>query len=107
MVKQIFEISDEAAKQINVASASSESSDWPLRISLNVDDKGKFNYLMGEHDGNPKDPNWLYRMHLALGDYRQAARTQVIIAKQEQEQGNYKVAHKLLHDTFGQQWSDN
>ena len=35
MVKQIFEISDEAAKQINVASESSESSEWPLRISLN------------------------------------------------------------------------
>ena len=47
MVKQIFEISDEAAKQINVASESSESSEWPLRISLNVDDNGKFNYLMG------------------------------------------------------------
>ena len=64
-------------------------------------------YLMGEHDGNPKDPNWLYRMHLALGDYRQAARTQVIIAKQEQEQGNYKVAHKLLHDTFKELESQN
>ena len=46
MVKQIFEISDEAAKQINVASESSESSEWPLRISLNVDDNGKFNYLI-------------------------------------------------------------
>ena len=55
MVKQIFEISDEAAKQINVASASSESSDWPLRISLNVDDKGKFNYLMGFDQSKEED----------------------------------------------------
>ena len=37
MVKQIFEISDDAAKQINVAAEESESSKWPLRISLNVD----------------------------------------------------------------------
>ena len=55
MVKQIFEISDEAAKQINVASESSESSEWPLRISLNVDDKGKFNYLMGFDQSKEED----------------------------------------------------
>ena len=40
MVKQIFEISDDAAKQINVAAEESESSKWPLRISLNVDSSG-------------------------------------------------------------------
>ena len=55
MVKQIFEISDEAAKQINVASESSESSEWPLRISLNVDDNGKFNYLMGFDQSKEED----------------------------------------------------
>ena len=55
MVKQIFEISDDAAKQINVASVSSESSDWPLRISLNVDNKGKFNYLMGFDQSKEED----------------------------------------------------
>ena len=55
MVKQIFEISDDAAKQINVASESSESSDWPLRISLNVDNKGKFNYLMGFDQSKEED----------------------------------------------------
>lgn len=55
MVKQIFEISNEAAKQINVASESSESSEWPLRISLNVDDNGKFNYLMGFDQSKEED----------------------------------------------------
>ena len=55
MVKQIFEISDDAAKQINVAAEESESSKWPLRISLNVDSSGKFNYLMGFDQSKEED----------------------------------------------------
>ena len=55
------------------------------------------------------DRQWSHTVDtlLTLCDYRQAARTQVIIAKQEQEQGNYKVAHKLLHDTFKELESQN
>ena len=45
--KTIFEISDAASKQILASSESSSSKDWPLRIAVNVDDNGKFNYLMG------------------------------------------------------------
>ena len=55
MVKQIFEISDDAAKQINVAAEESESSKWPLRISLNVDSSGKFNYLLGFDQSKEED----------------------------------------------------
>ena len=55
MIKQIFEISDDAAKQINVAAKESESSKWPLRISLNVDSSGKFNYLMGFDQSKEED----------------------------------------------------
>ena len=55
MVKQIFEISDDAAKQINVAADASESSKWPLRISLNIDSSGKFNYLMGFDQSKEED----------------------------------------------------
>ncbi len=55
MVKQIFEISDDAAKQINVAAEESESLKWPLRISLNVDSSGKFNYLMGFDQSKEED----------------------------------------------------
>ena len=55
MVKQIFEISDDAAKQINIASKQSESSEWPLRISLNVDSSGKFKYLMGFDQSKEED----------------------------------------------------
>ena len=47
MVKQIFQISDSAAEQIKTAAELSESSEWPLRISLNISDQGKFNYIMG------------------------------------------------------------
>tara|TARA_Y100000389_G_scaffold203280_1_gene251227 strand:- start:11090 stop:11446 length:357 start_codon:yes stop_codon:yes gene_type:complete len=55
MVKQIFEISDEAAEQIRKASELAESSEWPLRLSLNIDDNGKFNYLMGFDQSKEED----------------------------------------------------
>ena len=45
--KTIFEISDTASKQILSASETSDSKDWPLRIAVNVDTNGKYNYLMG------------------------------------------------------------
>lgn len=56
-------------------------------------------YLMGETDGIPKDPNYIFKLYLALGNYVQAASTALIIAKQEQEMGNYKVAHNILLQT--------
>lgn len=57
-------------------------------------------YLMGESDNVPKDPNYVYRLHKALGNYMQAAGTALVIAKQEQEMGNYKHAHQLLFNTY-------
>ena len=57
-------------------------------------------FLMGEPDGVPKDPNYIYRLYIALGNYPQAAKTAVIIAKQEQELGNYAQAHAILHETI-------
>merc|ERR1712048_399832 len=57
-------------------------------------------YLMGESDNVPKDPNYVYRLHKALGNFMQAAGTALIIAKQEQEMGNYKHAHQLLFRTY-------
>ncbi|MCH1416056.1 MAG: hypothetical protein L7V30_00890 [Gammaproteobacteria bacterium] len=55
MVQKIFEITDQAAKQIKKASEMSESTEWPIRISLNVDDSGKFNYLMGFDQSKEED----------------------------------------------------
>jgi len=54
---------------------------------------------MGETDGVPKDPNYIFRLYMALGNYPQAAKTAIIIARQEQELGNYRVAHGILFDT--------
>jgi WD repeat-containing protein 19 len=56
-------------------------------------------YLAGETDGITKDPNYMFRLYMALGNYPQAARTAIIIARQEQEVGNYKVAHDILFET--------
>jgi WD repeat-containing protein 19 len=56
-------------------------------------------FLMGETDGVPKDPNFIFRLYMALGNYNQAAKTAIIIARQEQELGNYKVAHSTLYET--------
>lgn len=53
-------------------------------------------FLMGETDGVPKDPNYIYRLYMALGSYSQAAKTAIIIAKQEQDLGNYKVGDVCL-----------
>lgn len=56
-------------------------------------------FLMGETDGVPKDPNYIFKLYMALGNYTQAAKTAIIIARQEQEVGNYRVAHQILFDT--------
>jgi WD repeat-containing protein 19 len=63
-------------------------------------------YLMGETDGIQKDHNYLFRLHIALRNYEQAARTSVVIARQEQEMGNYKIAHTQLFDTFKELMSE-
>ena len=42
-------------------------------------------FLMGERDGEPKDPNYIYRLYVSLGNYEQAASTSILIARQERE----------------------
>jgi WD repeat-containing protein 19 len=57
-------------------------------------------YLMGESDGVPKDPRYIFKLYVALGNFPQAAKTALIIARQEQQLGNYKVAHDVLWETY-------
>ena len=38
-------------------------------------------FLMGETDGVPKDPNYIFRLYMALGNYPQAAKT-ALVARQ-------------------------
>lgn len=56
-------------------------------------------YLMGDIDGVPKDPKFIFKLYMVLGNYEQAAKTALLIAKQEQQMGNYAVAKGVLLDT--------
>lgn len=38
----------------------------------------------------------MFKLYLALGQYREAARTAVLIAKEDQTAGNYRNAHDTL-----------
>lgn len=53
-------------------------------------------YLLGETDGVPKDARYLFKLYMARKLYREAAKTAVIIANEEQINGSYRVAHDLL-----------
>lgn len=57
-------------------------------------------YLMGEVDGEPKNPSYIFKLYLSLGSFEKAAKTSVIIATKEQEIGNYKVAHSTLLEAY-------
>ncbi|XP_066242265.1 WD repeat-containing protein 19 [Saccopteryx leptura] len=59
-------------------------------------------YLMGESDGMPKDFKYLFRLYMALRLYREAARTAIIIAREEQCAGNYRNAHDLLFSMYAE-----
>ncbi|XP_028657806.1 WD repeat-containing protein 19 [Erpetoichthys calabaricus] len=59
-------------------------------------------YLMGESDGMPKDAKYLFRLYMALKQYRAAARTAIIIAREEQSAGNYRNAHDVLFSMYSE-----
>lgn len=63
-------------------------------------------YLLGETDGVPKDARYLFKLYMARKLYRDAAKTAVIIANEEQINGSYRVAHDLLF-TMYQELSKN
>ncbi|XP_004642695.2 WD repeat-containing protein 19 isoform X2 [Octodon degus] len=59
-------------------------------------------HLMGENDGMPKDAKYLFRLYMALKQYREAARTAIIIAREEQSAGNYRNAHDVLFSMYAE-----
>ncbi len=59
-------------------------------------------FLMGERDGIPKDAKFIFKLYMSLGQLKEAARTAVIIAREEQVVGNYRAAHDLLFDNYMQ-----
>lgn len=57
-------------------------------------------YLMGEKDGIPKEPQHTFKLYRAIGNTKQAIKIAITIANQEQELGNYKYAHEILFETY-------
>ena len=57
-------------------------------------------FLMGETDGVPKDAKFLFRLYMARQQYKEAAKTAVIIAREEQAAGNYRNAHDVLFNMY-------
>lgn len=57
-------------------------------------------YLMGDHDEMPKDAKYLFKLYLSLKKYVEAAKTAVLIARQEQISGNYRDAHDVLFGMY-------
>ena len=57
-------------------------------------------YLLGETDGVPKDAKYLFRLYMARSQFKEAAKTAIIIAREEQAQGNYRNAHDVLFNMY-------
>ncbi|XP_076359241.1 WD repeat-containing protein 19-like isoform X2 [Tachypleus tridentatus] len=57
-------------------------------------------YLMGETDGVPKDFKYLFRLYMALRQFKEAAKTATVIAREEQNAGNYRNAHDVLFSMY-------
>ena len=43
-----------------------------------------------------QDAKYLFRLYMALEQYRDAARTAILIAREDQAAGNYRNAHDVL-----------
>lgn len=53
-------------------------------------------FLVGDVDGSPRDFKYLFRLYMKLGHYKEAAKTAIAIAREEQLSGNYRNSHSLL-----------
>lgn len=72
-------------------------------VASSHDDKlGKqlIEFLLGDTDGLPKDPKYLFRLYMARKQYKEAAKSAVIIANEEQINGNYRNAHDVLFSMY-------
>uniref|UniRef100_A0A8C2H4P6 WD repeat domain 19 n=1 Tax=Cyprinus carpio TaxID=7962 RepID=A0A8C2H4P6_CYPCA len=88
------------------------SSDDSVSIEMAIETVGEakdealtnqlIDYLMGESDGMPKDAKYLFRLYMALKQFREAARTAIIIAREEQSAGNYRNAHDVLFSMYAE-----
>jgi WD repeat-containing protein 19 len=56
-------------------------------------------YLVGKDDDTVKDPKYIFKLYMAIGEYDQAAKTAVLISNSEWKIGNYMVARGFLFTT--------
>lgn len=47
-------------------------------------------FLIGDSDGFPKDPKYLFRLYMARKQYKEASKSALIIANEEQINGFYR-----------------
>lgn len=94
----------------NSTSASSAASATAIELAIEAVGSARDNklthmlltYLLGEADGVAKDPRYLFRLYMALDQHREAARTAIIVAREEQAAGNYRHARDLLFSMVGE-----
>ncbi|XP_064075717.1 WD repeat-containing protein 19 [Vanessa tameamea] len=58
-------------------------------------------FLLGEVDGNPRDPRYLFRLYMAKKQFTEAAKTAVIIAGAECGAGRYREARDVTRGLCG------
>lgn len=47
-----------------------------------------------------QDAKYVFRIYMALKQYREAAKTAIIIAREDQSAGNYRNAHDVLFGMY-------
>lgn len=57
-------------------------------------------FLMGERDGIAKEAKYIFKLYMSLKQYNEAARTAIIVAREDQMLGNYRTAHDLLLENY-------
>ncbi|CAE7671037.1 Wdr19, partial [Symbiodinium sp. KB8] len=55
-------------------------------------------HLTGDADGVPKDPQYIFKLYMALDNFEQAAKAAIVIADNQRIAGNYRVAHGVLFE---------
>nr|XP_002124215.1 WD repeat-containing protein 19-like [Ciona intestinalis] len=105
MAGKFFSLCEEYARALKhylkcSSDESEKSLDQAIRtVALAKDDnltRRLIDFLMGETDGMPRDANYLFKLYMAMEQYSEAAQTAIIISKEEQKNGNYRIAHDLL-----------
>jgi len=93
-----------ALKMFMQPNAGSESYDKAIEcIGIAKNDKlihMFIDYLMGETDGIRKDSKYFFKLWMSIGKYSEAAKTAIIIAREEQNLGNYRASHEVLLEIY-------